>query len=47
MPSVLGQEGVVKILEPTLSQDERQALLRSVETLKNAVARMHDTPVQA
>jgi L-lactate dehydrogenase len=47
MPSVLGREGVVKILEPVMAKDERQALQRSVETLKNAVARMHDTDVHA
>jgi L-lactate dehydrogenase len=39
MPSVLGQTGVVKILEPAMSDEERQALQRSAETLKGAVAR--------
>ena len=40
MPSVVGQTGVVQILEPALSDDERQALQRSAETLKAAVARI-------
>jgi L-lactate dehydrogenase len=38
MPSVLGQTGVVQILEPAISDDERQALQRSADTLKAAVA---------
>jgi L-lactate dehydrogenase len=38
MPSVLGQTGVVHILEPAMSDDEKQALLRSADTLKAAVA---------
>lgn len=42
MPSVLGQTGVVQILEPAMSDEERQALQRSAETLKTAVARIQD-----
>jgi len=38
MPSVLGQTGVMQILEPAMSDDERQALQRSADTLKAAVA---------
>ena len=40
MPSVVGLTGVVKILEPAMSDEERQALQRSAETLKAAVARI-------
>jgi L-lactate dehydrogenase len=40
MPSVLGQTGVVQILEPAMSDEERQDLQRSVETLKAAAARI-------
>jgi len=40
MPSVLGQTGVVQILEPAMSEEERQALQRSAETLKAAVTRI-------
>jgi L-lactate dehydrogenase len=39
MPSVLGQTGIVRILEPAISDDEQQALQLSAETLKAAVAR--------
>ncbi len=38
MPSVLGKTGVMQILEPAMSDDERQALQRSADTLKAAVA---------
>jgi L-lactate dehydrogenase len=40
MPSVLGQTGVVQILEPAMSDDERHALQRSADTLTAAVARI-------
>jgi L-lactate dehydrogenase len=40
LASVVGREGVVRILEPDLSEEERQALQRSAETLRRAVARM-------
>ena len=39
LPSVLGREGVTQILEPEMSDAERQALERSAETLRNAVGR--------
>src|SRR5229473_2599309 len=39
LPSVLGREGVTQILEPEMSDAERQALERSAETLRNAVSR--------
>jgi L-lactate dehydrogenase len=42
MPSVLGRSGVEQIFEPDMSDEERQGLERSAETLRNAVARMHD-----
>jgi L-lactate dehydrogenase len=37
MPSVLGRTGVQRILEPSMSDDERQALARSADTLKKAL----------
>jgi L-lactate dehydrogenase len=40
MPSVLGRSGVVEVLEPAMSDEERRALERSAETLKAAVSRM-------
>jgi L-lactate dehydrogenase len=39
MPSILGRTGVMRILEPSMSDDERQALTRSAETLRTATAR--------
>src|SRR5712671_3456512 len=47
LPSVVGREGVVRILEPDLSEEERQALQRSAETLRTAVARLQGTRVAA
>jgi L-lactate dehydrogenase len=40
LPSVLGPGGVDQILEPAMSEDERQALQRSADTLKAAFARV-------
>jgi L-lactate dehydrogenase len=40
LPSVLGREGVVRILEPEMSPGERQGLERSAETLRSARSRM-------
>jgi L-lactate dehydrogenase len=47
LPSVVGREGVVRILEPDVSEEERQALQRSAETLRKAVARMQETRAAA
>ena len=41
MPTVVGESGVVQILEPAMSDDERQALHHSADTLKGAVASLH------
>jgi len=38
MPSVVGRTGVVRILEPLMSDDERQALALSAATLRKAVS---------
>ena len=43
LPSVVGREGVMRILEPDLSEGERHALQRSAETLQKALARMEET----
>ena len=40
LPSIVGRRGVAQILEPQMSEEERQALARSVETLRDAVSRM-------
>jgi L-lactate dehydrogenase len=47
MPSVLGRAGVAKILEPGMSEEERQALHRSAETLRKAVAGMQGSKYSA
>jgi L-lactate dehydrogenase len=47
MPSVVGRAGVTQILNPDMSEEERRALHRSAETLRNAVAGMQDTGVRA
>jgi L-lactate dehydrogenase len=41
LPSVVGREGVVRIVEPEMSEDERQAFKRSVETLRAAKDRIN------
>jgi L-lactate dehydrogenase len=40
LPSVVGRGGVIGILEPPMSQDERTALARSAEQLKTAAAHL-------
>jgi L-lactate dehydrogenase len=40
LPSVLGRQGVSRILEPEMSEGERQAFQRSAEILRNASARI-------
>jgi L-lactate dehydrogenase len=42
MPSVVGRSGVVRILEPDMSSEERKGIQRSADALRNAVARMQD-----
>ena len=38
LPAVVGRGGVVRVLEPAMSADERQALQRSADTLRSALA---------
>lgn len=40
LPSIIGRAGVLDVLQPELSADERDGLLRSVDTLRAAVGRM-------
>jgi L-lactate dehydrogenase len=40
LPSVLGDSGVLRILEPPISDDEREALHHSADALKSALARI-------
>jgi L-lactate dehydrogenase len=46
LPSVLGRQGVSQILEPEMSEEERQGFLRSAEVLRNAAARITQLPGQ-
>jgi L-lactate dehydrogenase len=46
MPSVLGRDGVVQILEPEMSEGERLALERGAETLRNAGSRITARPLK-
>jgi L-lactate dehydrogenase len=42
LPSVVGLEGVTRIIEPEMSAEESKALERSAATLKNAIAQLAD-----
>jgi L-lactate dehydrogenase len=46
LPGIVGREGVLRTLEPELSGDERQGLLRSVDTLKAALGRIRKSELQ-
>jgi L-lactate dehydrogenase len=46
LPGIVGREGVVRTLDPQLSVDERQGLLRSVDTLKAALGRIRKSELQ-
>ena len=43
MPSVVGRAGVLRILEPSMSEEERQALERSANRLRAVVAGFRDS----
>ena len=40
LPSVVGRDGVVQVLEPALADDERAGLEKSAATLRKALARV-------
>jgi L-lactate dehydrogenase len=44
LPSALERRGVARILEPPMSDEEREALQRSADTLKSALARIKFSP---
>jgi L-lactate dehydrogenase len=46
LPSVLGRQGVSQILEPEMSDEERQAFQRSADVLRNASARITQASAQ-
>jgi L-lactate dehydrogenase len=41
LPSVVGRGGVIRVLEPPMSPEERQALEQSAERLRTAADRLH------
>ena len=44
LPSVVGREGVNRILEPAMSDEERRALGQTAEVLRRAVQRISQKP---
>ncbi|HET6144732.1 MAG TPA: hypothetical protein VFE02_14575 [Candidatus Acidoferrales bacterium] len=46
LPSVLGRQGVTQILEPEMSEEERQGFQRSVDILRDAVASVTQSSAQ-
>ena len=44
LPSVIGREGVSRVLEPRMTDDERQALRHSAKVLRQAVQRTSRIP---
>jgi L-lactate dehydrogenase len=46
LPSVLGRQGVSQVLEPAMSEEERQGFQRSVDILRNAAARITQAPAE-
>jgi hypothetical protein len=44
LPSIIGEEGALQILQPEMCEDERQALQRSADTLRAASARFECPP---
>jgi malate/lactate dehydrogenase len=44
LPSVLGRGGAARIIEPPMSDKEREALQRSADTLKSALAKLQFSP---
>jgi len=47
LPSIVGREGVVRTLDPELAGDERQGLLRSVDTLRAALGQIRKSELRA
>ena len=42
LPSLLGRQGVTRVFEPEMSDEESRALERSADTLRNALARIRN-----
>lgn len=46
LPGIVGREGVLLTLDPELDREERQGLLRSVDTLEAALGRIRKSQLQ-
>jgi L-lactate dehydrogenase len=46
LPSVVGRQGVSQIIEPDMSEEERQGFQRSADILRNVVVRITHSPGQ-
>jgi L-lactate dehydrogenase len=44
LPSVVGRGGVIDVLEPDMSEDEREGLRKSAQALSQALERVRDKP---
>ncbi len=44
LPSVVGRSGVIEVLEPDMSEDEREGLRKSAQALSKALERVRDKP---
>src|SRR5262249_13723403 len=44
LASIVGRRGVTEVLEPEMSDEEREGLRKSEKTLKKALARVRDKP---
>src|SRR5262249_4149158 len=47
LPSVVGRSGVIDVLEPDMSEDEREGLRKSAQALSKALERVRDKPRQS
>jgi len=44
LPSVVGRAGVIEVLEPEMSEEEREGLRKSADSLKQALERVRTRP---
>jgi len=47
LPSVVGRGGVIDVLEPDMSEEEREGLRKSAQALSQALERVRDKPRQS
>jgi L-lactate dehydrogenase len=46
LPAIVGRRGVLRVLEPAMSADERRALQRSADTLRSALTHVGGVPAE-